>query len=163
MYNGNTRFHLCRLGLIQAALLVVVCATPGMLEAQAGASTAACGGSSTIDGLGAKTAASARAFLAQLQAAVQSNNKQEIAGMIGYPLLVLQDGKRNRISRKEAFLANYDRILGTAVRDAILHQTAECLFGNSSGAMVGSGEVWFREQAPEQWKVITINETASAP
>ena len=42
-------------------------------------------------------------------------------------------------------------------------QTAQCLFGNSLGAMVGGGEVWFREQAPGQWKIITINETASTP
>jgi hypothetical protein len=49
------------------------------------------------------------------------------------------------------------------VRDAILHQTSQCLFGNSSGAMVGNGELWFREQAPDQWKIITINESASAP
>jgi hypothetical protein len=163
LYKGNTRFRLCRVGLIQTVLLVVVWAAPGMLQAQAGASTAACGGNSTIDVLGAKTAAGARAFLAQLQAAVQSNNKEEVAGMIGYPMLVLRDGKRTRIPRKEALLSNYDRIFTAPVRDAILHQTAQCLFGNSSGAMVGSGEVWFREEAPEQWKIITINETASTP
>jgi hypothetical protein len=163
LYKGNTRFRLCRGGLIQTVLLVVVCAAPGMLDAQAEPGTAACGGNSTIDALGAKTAADARAFLAQLQAAVQSNNKEAVAGMIGYPLLVLRDGKRTRIPRKEALLSNYDRIFTAPVRDAILQQTAQCLFGNSSGAMVGSGEVWFREEAPEQWKVITINETASAP
>jgi hypothetical protein len=163
LYNSNTRFRPCRVGLIQSVLLVVVCAAPGMLQAQAGTSTAACGGNSTIDVLGAKTAAGARTFLAQLQAAVQSNNKEEVAGMIGYPLLILRDGKRIWIPRKEALLSNYDRIFTAPVRGAILQQTAQCLFGNSSGAMVGSGEVWFREQTPEHWKVITINETASAP
>jgi hypothetical protein len=29
--------------------------------------------------------------------------------------------------------------------------------------MAGHGEVWFREQAPGQWKIITINESASQP
>jgi hypothetical protein len=29
--------------------------------------------------------------------------------------------------------------------------------------MVGSGEVWFQEELPEQWKVITVNETATGP
>jgi hypothetical protein len=113
--------------------------------------------------LGAKTAADARAFLAQLQTAVQSNNKEEVAGMIGYPLLVMRDGKRTRIPRKEALLSNYDRIFTAPVRNAILQQTAQCLFGNSSGAMVGSGEVWFREEAPEQWKLIAVNETPTGP
>jgi hypothetical protein len=163
LYNGNTRFRSRRLGLTQTVLMVVVCAAPGILEAQAGTTAAACGGNSTIDVLGAKTATSGRAFLAQLQAAMQSNKKEEVAGMISYPLLVLRDGKRTRIPRKEALLANYERVFAAPVRDAILHQTAQCLFGNSSGAMVGNGEVWFREEAPEQWKVITINETASTP
>jgi hypothetical protein len=153
----NTRFHSFRLGLVPLLFLVMVCAAPLQLEGQA------CGGNSTVDALGAKTAASARAFLAQLQAAVQSNNKEQVADMISYPLLVLRSGKRTHIQKKQAFLTNYSLILTDPVREAILHQTAQCLFGNSSGAMVGNGEVWFREQAPEQWKIITINESASAP
>jgi hypothetical protein len=153
-------FPLC---LVHTVLLVALCATPGVLAAQAGSGTPACGGNSTVDALGAKTAASARAFLAQLQAAVQANNKEQIAGMISYPLLVLRSGKRTRIRQKQPFLANYEQIFTSPVRDAVLQQTAQCLFGNSSGGMVGNGEVWFREEAPEQWKIITINESASAP
>jgi hypothetical protein len=161
-FDRNPRSRLFRLALVQT-VLVVVCAAPGLLEAQAASGTQACGGNSTVDVLGAKTAMSARAFLAQLQAAVQSNNKEQIEGMISYPLLVLRSGKRTRIRQKQAFLANYGQIFSTPIRDAILHQTAQCLFGNSSGAMAGSGEVWFREQAPGQWKIITINESASQP
>jgi hypothetical protein len=161
-FNRDDRFRPRWLGL-QTLLLVAICAAPGILGAQPGSGVEACGGNSTIDSMGAKTATSARAFLAQLQAAVQSNNKQQVAGMISYPLLIMRDGKRTRIPRKEAFLASYERIFTTPVRDAVLHQTAQCLFGNSLGAMVGGGEVWFREQAPEQWKIITINETASTP
>ncbi len=153
----NSRFHSFRVHLVPAFLLVSLCAAPLQMRGQA------CGGSSTVDSLGAKTAASARSFLAQLQAAVQSNNKEAIAGMINYPLLVLRSGKRTHIQKKQAFLANYGLIVTGPVRDAILHQEAQCLFGNSSGAMVGNGEVWFREQAPDQWKIITINESASAP
>ena len=153
---GRQRFSF-QLGLVLTTLLVMLCAAPLQLEAQA------CGGSSTVDALGEKTAAGARAFLAQLQAAVQSNNKDQIAEMIGYPLLVLSSVKRTRIAKKQAFLANYSLIFTDPVRDAILHQTAQCLFGNSSGAMVGNGEVWFVEQAPDQWKIVTINESATAP
>jgi hypothetical protein len=141
----------------------MVCAAPLPFEGQADGGTQACGGNSTVDALGEKTATSARAFLAQLQAAVQSNNKEQIAEMISYPLLVLQSGKKTHIQKKQAFLANYKLIFTDPVRDAILHQTAQCLFGNSSGAMVGNGELWFDEQAPDQWKIITINESASAP
>jgi hypothetical protein len=159
----NSSFHPFRFRLLSALVLAMVCAAPLELEAQAGGSPQACGGSSTVDILGAKTAASARAFLARLQAAVQSNNKEQIAEMIGYPLLVLRSGKRTRIQKKQTFLANYGEIFTSPVRDAILHQTAQCLFGNSTGAMVGNGELWFREQAPGQWQIITINESATAP
>jgi hypothetical protein len=155
--------HSLGLRLVSALLMVMVCAAPLQLEGQAGGGTQACGGNSTVDALGAKTAAGARAFLAQLQAGVQSNNKEQIAEMISYPLLVLVSGKRTHIQKKQAFLTNYPLIFTDPVRAAILHQTAQCLFGNSSGAMVSNGEVWFREQAPDQWKIITINESASAP
>ena len=156
----NSRFPL---RLVWALFMVMVCAAPLEMEGQDGAGPQACGGNSTVDSLGTKTAASARAFLAQLQAAVQSNNKEQIAEMISYPLLVLRSGRRTRIRQNKEFLTNYGLIFTDLVRDAILHQTAQCLFGNSTGAMVGNGEVWFREQAPDQWKVITINESATAP
>jgi hypothetical protein len=152
----NSRFHSLRVPVVPALLLVTLCAAPLQVRAQA------CG-SSTVDDLGAKTAASARAFLAQLQAAVQANNKEAVAGMVSYPVLVLSSGKRTRIQKKQAFVANYSLIFTDPVRNAILHQTAQCLFGNASGAMVGNGEVWFREQAPEQWGIITVNESASVP
>jgi hypothetical protein len=159
----NFRFHPFPLRLVSTLLLVMLCSAPLQLEGEVNGGTQACGGSSTVDALGEKTAAGARAFLAQLQAAVQSNNKEQIAEMIGYPLLVLSSVKRTRIAKKQAFLSNYSLIFTDPVRDAILHQTAQCLFGNSSGAMVGNGEVWFVEQAPDQWKIVTINESATAP
>ena len=159
----TSRFHSFPLRLTSALLLVMLCATPLQLEGQADGGTQACGGSSTVDALGTKTAAGARAFLTQLQAAVQSNNKEQIAEMISYPLLVLSSVKRTHIAKKQAFLSNYTLIFTEPVRDAILHQTAQCLFGNSTGAMVGNGEVWFVEQTPGQWKIVTINESATAP
>jgi len=159
----NSRFHFFPLRLVSTLLLVMLCAVPLQLEGQAGGGTQVCGGNSTVDALGAKTAAGARAFLAQLQAAVQSNNKEQIAEMIGYPLLVLSSVKRTHIAKKQAFLSNYSLIFTDPVRDAILHQTAQCLFGNATGAMVGNGELWFVEQAPDQWKIVTINESATAP
>ena len=106
IFNRNSRFRPFRFALVPTVLLVV-CAAPGLLEAQAASGTQACGGNSTVDALGAQTATSARAFLAQLQAAVQSNNKEQIEGMVSYPLLVLRSGKRTRIRQKQAFLANY--------------------------------------------------------
>lgn len=157
----NSRFPI---RLVWALFMVVVCAAPLQLEGQqAGSGSEACGGNSTVDILGAKTAAGARTFLARLQAAVQSNDREQIAEMISYPVLILNSGKRTHIRQKKEFLTNFRLIFTDPVRDAILHQTAQCLFGNSTGAMVGNGEVWFREQPPDQWKIITINPSATLP
>src|ERR1700728_50657 len=79
----DSRFRSFWLRLVPALLLRVWAALLH-LEGQA-RGVQACGGNSTVDSLDAKTAASARAFLAQLQAAVHSNKKEDIAGMISYP------------------------------------------------------------------------------
>jgi hypothetical protein len=115
---------------------------------------------STVDIQGAKTATAARAFLVDLQAAVQANDKDKIAGMISYPMNFIHDGKRTRIRDKETFLARYDTIFDEHVRAAILKQSAHCLFGNANGEMIGRGEVWFSEIGNGSVKIITVNPSA---
>jgi hypothetical protein len=115
---------------------------------------------STVDIQGPKTAKAARAFLAQLQAAVQANDKDKIAGMISYPLNVIHAGKRARIRDKQTFLARYDNIFDEHIRQTILKQSARCLFGNANGEMIGNGEVWFSEMGDGSVKIITVNPSA---
>lgn len=115
---------------------------------------------STVDTQGAKTAKAARAFLAQLQTAVQANDKDKIAGMISYPLNVIHGGKRARVRDKQTFLARYDNIFDEHIRQTILKQSARCLFGNANGEMIGNGEVWFSEMGDGSVKIITVNPTA---
>ena len=115
---------------------------------------------STVDNQGAKTAKAARAFLAQLQAAVQANDKDKIAGMISYPLNVVRGDKRARIRDKQTFLARYDNIFDAHIRQTILKQSARCLFGNANGEMIGNGEVWFSEMGDGSVKIYTVNPTA---
>jgi hypothetical protein len=115
---------------------------------------------STVDTQGAKTAKAARAFLAQLQAAVQANDKGKIASMISYPMNVIHGDKRGRIRDKQTFLARYDTIFDEHIRQTILKQSARCLFGNANGEMIGSGEVWFSEMGDGSVKIITVNPSA---
>jgi len=153
-FKRNARPLCCLHGVVLAAAVIVAGCAPGLAQAQA------CGGNSTVDILGAQTATGARVFLAQLKTAVRANDKEKIESMIAYPLLLIQrSGARTHIRRKEAFLQGYQRLLTPSIRDAILHQTARCLFGNSSGAMVGDGQVWFREQAAGDWKITTVNQS----
>ena len=116
----------------------------------------ACNGS-TVDTQGSETATAARAFLADLQAAVKANDKHKIAGMVSYPMNFIEGGKRTRIRDKQTFLARYDTIITEHVRTAILDQSSHCLFGNANGEMVGHGEVWFTGLAGGSVKIITVN------
>jgi hypothetical protein len=115
---------------------------------------------STVDIQGGKTAKAARAFLSDLQAAVQADDKEKIAGMISYPLNVIYGDKRARIRNKQAFLARYDNIFDEHVRTTILKQSAQCLFGNANGEMIGRGEVWFSEMGDGSVKIYTVNPSA---
>lgn len=115
---------------------------------------------STVDIQGPKTAKAARAFLADLQAAVKASDKDKIAGMVSYPLNFIHDGKRVRIRSKQSFLAHYDTIFDERVRSTILKQSSHCLFGNYQGEMIGNGEVWFSEMGDGSVKIITVNPSA---
>jgi hypothetical protein len=112
---------------------------------------------STVDAQGPETAKTARAFLAQLQAAVRANDKEKIADMISYPVNVNSAGKRTRIRTKEIFLARYDTVFNERIRKAILDQSSRCLFGNSNGEMIGNGEIWFDEINNGPVKIYAIN------
>jgi hypothetical protein len=149
---------LVRTGLCLVALLCGLTRSQ-LLYAQSPADEK-CEGS-TVDDLGdAKTAKTARAFLADLQAAVQANDKEKIAGMISYSLNFIHEGKRARIRDKQTFLARYDTIFNEHIRSTILKQSSHCLFGNANGEMIGSGEVWFTELGDGSVKIITINHAA---
>jgi len=113
---------------------------------------------STVDQLGSEDfARKSRAFLAEVQSAVAKGDKAKVATMISYPLLVNGSTSKTRIKTGAQFLSHYDRIFDEHVRQAIARQSAECLFGNYQGAMIGDGEVWFNEQANGTMKIITVN------
>jgi len=151
--------RLMRRSILLASLLCGA-ANP-LLFAQPANSAETCDGS-TVDTQGAETAKSARAFLAELQTAVKANDKDKIAGMISFPVNVILGGKRTRIREKSVFLAHYDTLMNAHVRQAILKQSAHCLFGNANGEMVGNGEVWFSELGDGSVKIITINPSAGS-
>jgi len=141
-------------------MAALVCALLSLqpLRAQATADEK-CEGS-TVDTQGPKTAKAARSFLVDLQAAVQANDKKKIAAMISYPMNFIHDSKRARIRDKQTFLSRYDTVFNEHIRDAILKQSAHCLFGNYQGEMIGNGEVWFSEMQDGSLKIITVNSSS---
>jgi hypothetical protein len=111
------------------------------------------------------------AFLAKFQDALKQHDREAVASLVNYPLLVTAGGK-TRIRSRAQLLANYQRVFTAPVRTAILKANADDVWGNSNGFMVGGGVIWFdaiiprNEQpdvsAPDYWKkypfkIITVN------
>jgi hypothetical protein len=84
-----------------------------------------------------------RTFLAGLQSAVRADDRTAIARLIAYPLRVNVNGSATLYPDAGAVLRDFDRIFTPSVRQAILSQRFDQLFGRDQGVMIGSGAVWF--------------------
>ena len=123
----------------------------------------------TVDAFGPKTANDARQFLIKLQDAVRSNNRELVALMIHYPLLVANEKTRLKIKSKDEFLKRYDFVWNPQVKRALMSQSVACLSyassgftpdeGSQVGFVIGThGEIWFTTiDETDTMKIITIN------
>lgn len=108
------------------------------------------------------------AFLAKFQDALKRGNHQDVASLVNYPLLVTAPHKRKIRTRAE-LLADFDHIFTASIRVAILNATADDVWGNANGFMVGRGVIWFDSIIPDKqnpatggqanysFKLITVN------
>jgi hypothetical protein len=68
--------------------------------------------------------------------------------LIRFPLRVNVNGK-SRVYRNAASVrADYDQVFTPQVRQAILSQKFNRLFGRDQGVMIGDGQVWFDHSCP---------------
>ncbi|MEO9341023.1 hypothetical protein ABFT80_26875 [Mesorhizobium sp. SB112] len=117
-----------------------------MLAASAGtantyAQTAAEVDSSLDDLFGAH--APYRHFFEQLQKAVASDDKAAVAAMVDYPFQARINGRAVKLRDAAHFVADFDKIVTSKVKQAIAGQTYATLFANWQGVMIGDGELWF--------------------
>jgi hypothetical protein len=112
------------------------------------------------------------AFLAKFQDALKANNREAVALLINYPLLVTGAAGKTQVRSRAQLLASFDGIFTATVRSAILKATQDDVWGNSHGFMIGDGVIWFdgilpknltaRSAAPDAkypFKLITVNRT----
>lgn len=83
------------------------------------------------------------AFLAKFQAALKSNNREAVALLANYPLLVTGAAGRTQVRSRAQLLASFDAIFTATVRSAILKATPDDVWGNANGFMIGDGVIWF--------------------
>ena len=114
-------------------------------------------GHSTVNDFSPGLVPKANAFLVSLKAAVRAQDKQKVAGMIRYPLLINMPKSHKQIRTIAEFIAEYDRLFTTSVRKAVEEQRPECLFENWQGVMIGNGEIWFEELPKSGMKIKALN------
>jgi hypothetical protein len=76
------------------------------------------------------------------QHAAATENKEDVAAFVRYPIRVSIDGKKTTIRSAAMFVKRYDAIMTPAIVAAIKGQKYEDLFVNDQGVMFGNGQAW---------------------
>ena len=87
-------------------------------------------------------------FLPKLQAAFERNDRRAIIKLVGLPLRVNFKTGPEVYRDHRSLERDFDRIFTAKVRLAVLGQKPDNLFVRDQGAMVGDGELWFRQACP---------------
>jgi len=66
-----------------------------------------------------------------------------MAAMVDYPFQARIGSKAVKLRDAAHFVADYDKIVTTKVKQAIANQSYATLFANWQGVSIGDGEVWF--------------------
>jgi hypothetical protein len=118
------------LHLFKIALLVILACTifeVGALEEKA---------------KGQQLAEEDKVFFLKLRQATQDNDTNWICAHVAYPLSVKIGGRKLRIKTNHDCQLRYKKLFSNKIRLAIESQSAENLFMNWQGIMVGRGELW---------------------
>ena len=98
-------------------------------------------------------------FAARIQTYIKSSDKENLSQLISYPLTVKIDGKKTQIANKEDFVSNYDKIITSKLKNAIISTYPANMFANYQGVLFGSGSynIWINENSKSDLTIISIN------
>ena len=82
-------------------------------------------------------------FFEHLQSAVAANQREEVAGMVNFPLNTSLGGKRVKVCSRQVFLASYDRIFNVGVQCALKQASKDDVWGRDTGFTFKDGTVWW--------------------
>jgi hypothetical protein len=86
-----------------------------------------------------------RRFLPLLQAALRANDHRSVIKLVAFPLRVNFESGPQLYRDRRSLGRDFERIFTAKVRLAVISQSPDRLFVRDQGAMVGDGELWFRE------------------
>ena len=108
-------------------------------------------------------------FVHALQTAISSNNSEQVARLVEFPVRVhFATGERATYTRA-AFLKQYAAIVTPCVKEVVEQQDPATIFTNSYGWMFGEGAVWAsgicRDKSCQVvvLRVISVSPYAAAP
>jgi hypothetical protein len=101
----------------------------------------------------------ARKFVQELQAAVASENRVQVASMLKYPLNFRGQHKTVVLQNQSDTLREYDVVFSRKLRRTIAEQQLWNLLSRSEGVAIGDGLVWITEPSVNgQFKIVSIFE-----
>lgn len=80
-------------------------------------------------------------FIMRLKSLVRDDDATSVAGMIKYPVTVVINRKKTRVTDAAMFVKFYGQIFNTKVTDALLMQALGDIKADSKGLLIGSGEI----------------------
>jgi len=83
-----------------------------------------------------------QAFLADLQQAVASDKRADVAKMVAYPIKIRVNEKATTLRDQNNLVKYYDTAFNANVKQALAKQEFSNLFCNWQGMMVGDGQIW---------------------
>jgi hypothetical protein len=100
-------------------------------------------------------------FYSDFKNAVVNRDSIKIANLILYPnTFYYGNNKTFPINDKKSFLKLYSKIFNNKLKQLIINAKDDSLFANSSGIMLGNGQIWFNEVLIHgKWvlKIFTLN------
>ena len=82
-------------------------------------------------------------FFKSLQQAVDKRDKQAVASMISYPIVVIINGRRQSIKTDAAMIKNYDVVFDKRLSEFLVQSKIEDLWSKDLGVATPGGEIWF--------------------
>lgn len=90
-------------------------------------------------------------FVNNIQSYIKSDNKEQLAELVAYPISVKIKDKYANIQNKDEFIKNYDKIFYPKYKEAMSTAYTKYLFVNYKGIMFGSGvqNMWINDVTPD--------------
>ena len=112
--------------------------------------------------------ASDKDFFGQIRNAVLTDNIDWFAKAVAYPIALRSGGHEITVRNKQAFKKRAKLVFNEHLKSVVRSQSADTLFKNWQGVMIGDGVIWFSEviekgQKQQGWvfRIVAINlETA---